>query len=207
MGATPSPLRARRKAAGLTQAQLAERAALAPSYISLIERGLVNPPGETLGAIAAALGCRVTDISLRRHPPLMVERICMDCRRSYIGRKTKRCPECQTAVHRQHVAEGKRRERAGLTRKLGSIDICQHCGAAYTVKGSKQMYCPACAPEMHRLTYRPAQRDLVAITCRMCGAEFFAKHAQQRYCSDTCRVQSRKIYMREHDKNRSKRKE
>ncbi|MFW0797655.1 helix-turn-helix transcriptional regulator [Gordonia sp. CPCC 205515] len=52
----PSYLRAARRAAGLSQSQLAEAAGLAVRTISIIESGDSNPRAATLTAIAEALG-------------------------------------------------------------------------------------------------------------------------------------------------------
>lgn len=49
-------LRALRKRAGLTQAQLAERAGITPDYLGRIERGQGAVTLETLDRIASALG-------------------------------------------------------------------------------------------------------------------------------------------------------
>jgi transcriptional regulator with XRE-family HTH domain len=48
-------LREARRAAGVTQAELAERCDLNVNYVSLLERGERNPTASTLFAIAAAL--------------------------------------------------------------------------------------------------------------------------------------------------------
>ncbi len=49
-------IRAQRKAAGLTQEQLAERCGYDPTYISMLENGHRNPPVLTLFNIARHLG-------------------------------------------------------------------------------------------------------------------------------------------------------
>jgi transcriptional regulator with XRE-family HTH domain len=49
-------IRDRRRAAGLTQGDLAERLGLSIAYVSLIERGGRNPPYTTVVEIAHALG-------------------------------------------------------------------------------------------------------------------------------------------------------
>jgi len=46
----------RRKSAGLTQEMLADRAGIAPSSVSQLERGLKSPTLDTILAVAAALG-------------------------------------------------------------------------------------------------------------------------------------------------------
>ncbi|MEJ0009127.1 MAG: helix-turn-helix transcriptional regulator [Alphaproteobacteria bacterium] len=49
-------IRAQRKAAGLTQEQLAERCGYDPTYISMLENGHRNPPVLTLFNLARHLG-------------------------------------------------------------------------------------------------------------------------------------------------------
>lgn len=48
-----------RKAAGLTQARVAEKTRFATSYISLIERGRANPTLEAMAVLADAVGAKV----------------------------------------------------------------------------------------------------------------------------------------------------
>lgn len=48
-----------RKAAGLSQAELAERAGTAQAVVSRIERGAVSPSLDTFGRLARGLGMRV----------------------------------------------------------------------------------------------------------------------------------------------------
>lgn len=55
-------LRLRRVCAGLTQPELAERAKLHPSHISLLERGVRGTTPETLEILAGSLGCLVADL-------------------------------------------------------------------------------------------------------------------------------------------------
>ena len=51
-----------RKAADLTQEQLAERAGMSQQYISDLERGLCNPTIVTLNELATALGVSQVDL-------------------------------------------------------------------------------------------------------------------------------------------------
>lgn len=51
-----------RKAAGLTQEQLAERSGFSQQYISDLERGRCNPTIVTLYELAAALGVSQVDL-------------------------------------------------------------------------------------------------------------------------------------------------
>jgi transcriptional regulator with XRE-family HTH domain len=55
-------VRSLRLAARITQNELADRAHVRRVFISLIERGKANPSLVTIALIAAALGCRVTEL-------------------------------------------------------------------------------------------------------------------------------------------------
>ncbi len=55
-------VRACRQERGLTQAELAESLDVSVAYVSLIERGLRNPPYVTLLAIANALGVSAREL-------------------------------------------------------------------------------------------------------------------------------------------------
>jgi transcriptional regulator with XRE-family HTH domain len=55
-------LRRKRIIAGLDQADLAERAGLHQTHISLLERGKRGTTAKTLGILASVLGCDITDL-------------------------------------------------------------------------------------------------------------------------------------------------
>lgn len=55
-------IRARREAAGLTQAEVAERAGLHVITMSRLENDQANPTLQTLQRLATALGCTVSDL-------------------------------------------------------------------------------------------------------------------------------------------------
>lgn len=55
-------VRARRKARGLTQAQLAEATELSEEWVRRIERGAGTPSFDAIEALAAALGASVADL-------------------------------------------------------------------------------------------------------------------------------------------------
>jgi transcriptional regulator with XRE-family HTH domain len=59
---------ARHKAAGLTQAALAELAGLTQQYVAKIEAGHINPTLATMAAVARVLGTEIGDM-LRRADP------------------------------------------------------------------------------------------------------------------------------------------
>jgi len=53
-------IKAARKVAGLTQEQLAELCEFDPTYVSLLERGMRNPPYTTICKLANVLNWRWT---------------------------------------------------------------------------------------------------------------------------------------------------
>ena len=53
-------LRKARRRAGLSQRAVAQRLGVSQSYVSLIERGLRDPPLSSMGAFAEALGYELT---------------------------------------------------------------------------------------------------------------------------------------------------
>jgi transcriptional regulator with XRE-family HTH domain len=55
-------LRQRRREAGLTQVELAERAGVTQQYVSLVERDNYFPPPKTQKALAAALQLPIRDV-------------------------------------------------------------------------------------------------------------------------------------------------
>jgi transcriptional regulator with XRE-family HTH domain len=62
-GAFATRLRTRRRALGLSQAQLAA-GAFDPSYISLLEAGKRQPTGAALHSLATRLGCQPNDLAI-----------------------------------------------------------------------------------------------------------------------------------------------
>jgi DNA-binding XRE family transcriptional regulator len=61
-GRKVSPLLIHRVASGLTQAELAKVAGVAPETVSNAERGRHHPRRLTARALAAALGCEVSEL-------------------------------------------------------------------------------------------------------------------------------------------------
>jgi len=55
-------LRERRKQAGLTQEKLALEAGVQRNYVSLIERGIHQPTINIIFKLAAALGCKPSEL-------------------------------------------------------------------------------------------------------------------------------------------------
>ena len=55
-------VRAKREAAGFSQEELAEFAAIHPTYVGLVERGKRNPTLDISDRIAKALGCSLAEL-------------------------------------------------------------------------------------------------------------------------------------------------
>ena len=84
---------------------------------------------------------------------MMQDRICRECSCSFLGGpRAYYCLLCRAERQRIQGAAGKARERAGLTRKIGSSDTCERCNNTYTINGSLQRFCQDCQP-IHALEY------------------------------------------------------
>ena len=105
-----------------------------------------------------------------------------------------------------------RRQKNGTTRKLGSTDICQSCGAPYTVVSGLQRYCPECAKIVvqdnirnHKREYmwenraekgeQKKERRSMRRICVICGKAFDSKT-----CTNVCSPECKKIRNREFQK-------
>ena len=85
------------------------------------------------------------------------DRTCRQCGSTFAGGpRAWYCPACREERH--HDAD-RRHKSKGTMRPLGSTDICIVCGKPYTVKSSRQKYCPACSYEAVRAVDRPASRE------------------------------------------------
>ena len=73
-------------------------------------------------------------------------RVCKTCGRTFSGGpRAWYCPECR---HERKLAadlEYHKRDKMGVSRQLGSQDLCQRCGKPYTVCSGLQRFCPECA--------------------------------------------------------------
>ena len=77
---------------------------------------------------------------------VLKERVCATCGSTFLGYPhSKYCPTCKRAAMLEAHRRSNERQKNGTTRKLGSTDICQSCGATYTVVSGLQRYCPECA--------------------------------------------------------------
>lgn len=73
-GALAANLRHRRDAAGFSLAELADLAGIAKGTVAAIEGGQANPTVETVYALAAALGCSMSDLLSGSPDPMLMER-------------------------------------------------------------------------------------------------------------------------------------
>ena len=144
-------------------------------------------------------------------------RICRECGSVFSGGpRAWYCPICRKA--RSKEAAGRYR-KSGASRPLGSSDRCTICGKEYTVNGSRQRYCPGCAPEAVRAIDRAASRQWNAEN------DFYAKRQPRRgqkvcvicgnpvpsgtpriTCSDECDALRRRLQNAVADVKRGKRK-
>lgn len=177
--------------------------------------GYEGDPGSTLCPACVCLNKQTT----------IRDRICRTCGRTFPGGpRAWYCPECRGERRRAQSREGKRRETAGTTRKLGSTDACSICGKPYTVAGGNQRYCPDCALEAIREIDRAQGRDWYTANadpdqrhaarkggaapryCMVCGAAYTTK-SNARTCSPECRAEYRRRYNRGYERSHPDRKE
>lgn len=100
---------------------------------------------------------------------VLLPRSCQECHRPFKGGpRAYYCPACRIDRQKVRSREGKRKERAGTTRKLGSVDACQRCAGEYVVKSGQQRFCEECsavhAAEHDRVTaleYYHAKKDVL----------------------------------------------
>lgn len=86
----------------------------------------------------------------------MFERICIVCGEPFTAaRNAHYCGECKADRVRALRAEYKQRVRAGKVRRLGSAELCAHCGNPFILGAAMQKYCSAtCAAEGRRTYFR-----------------------------------------------------
>lgn len=149
---------------------------------------------------------------------------CQDCGCEYYGHiKTIRCPECQMEADARHNAEYRQRKSAGHNREIGSIDLCEHCGAEYIVNSGMQRYCKDCSEKVIKQHLNEASRSWnkkaysdpekrakknenkrakqKLFFCSICDHPFFGL-GRQMYCSDECRSAGYKAYQQRRSKER-----
>lgn len=152
----------------------------------------------------------------------MYDRICRTCGVIFKGgSRAWYCPVCRKERKRETTNNYKRR---GAARHIGQIDLCENCGAEYTVNNGLQKYCPACQPIMHKellrkqaLAYyhknkatinpkRNEDRRVPDTRCIICGKDF-RRHGREKTCSPECRKDYRNSSMSMVYKQRYKAKE
>lgn len=134
-------------------------------------------------------------------------RLCQDCGiEFYGGPRARRCPDC---AYKAQQETGKRHQKIGTKRPLGSIDRCTICGKEYTVVSGRQKYCSAaCQREgvlvwqrEHKKGYDKAsgqevkkieRRKQVQKICVYCLSTFNSD-IPTNLCSDYCRKQQQKL--------------
>jgi hypothetical protein len=147
---------------------------------------------------------------------MVQDRTCRQCGIVFIGGNCARyCPKCKVGRKREQDRINMQRLRAGMTRLVGSTDVCEMCGRLYNVRGARQQYCKICAP-IHRAEYdrqtsrvyyhqhkneknpvRNACRRIGLVTCKWCGSEFDPKGTRRAYCTTDCAKKSRNKAKRE----------
>lgn len=86
-----------------------------------------------------------------------MKKICKICGSPiYGGHNKKYCESCLKQVRADQHIKYRAREAAGISRKLGSTDICGLCGNPYSVSSSRQRYCQKCSS----ISPRPSRRVL-----------------------------------------------
>ena len=150
------------------------------------------------------------------------ERSCQQCGSSFRGGpRAWYCPKCRSERKAQTTAEYRQRKRTGNVRKIGSIDVCQNCGAKYIVKNGLQKYCEKCAPKMLKSTDRiqgleyysknkntinPARNAARRMEkyCEICGTEISAAGGR-RWCKKCEKQAKTELYSESYEDRNIKR--
>lgn len=133
-------------------------------------------------------------------------RICQDCGKEFQGGpRAKRCRECAKIA----IKIASKNRKSVPSRRLGSIDICQICGAEYTVNSGRQKYCSdECSriatlqwQREHKKGYakssgqyekrKELQRNQKKI-CVYCGRIFSGRESSNT-CSEYCHSKNKQI--------------
>lgn len=139
------------------------------------------------------------------------DRVCIRCGVTFKGGpRAWYCPTCRKDRERERRAK---QYRNPPRRKIGSKDLCENCGAEYTVASGLQKYCPDCAPIMAKLKdtelslayyyrhkhiinpKRNLARRSIGKRCPVCGKDFYSPTVAL-YCSAECRHESYKTKAR-----------
>ena len=119
----------------------------------------------------------------RKHDVLR-DRTCRACGKVFVGGpRAWFCPECRAERRRQHEREARQRKKAGMSRLIGSQDICEKCGKPYTVNGGLQRFCRVCAPvAIHKKALELTKAWNAANTTPEDRRELRKAHAAQIAC-------------------------
>lgn len=150
----------------------------------------------------------------------MRPRTCSTCGKTFLGGPRARyCPDCRLERRRE---QDRRQKAQGSTRKLGSIQVCERCGAEYTLTNGRQRYCPDCAPDATRESVAPKKREYArnydpghakraalkagSRLCVICGKPITGDRAKTAVntCSLECDAQRRKLRQYEADVRRGR---
>ena len=156
--------------------------------------------------------------SVKRRSNVIRIRTCRICGVEFPGGpRAFYCPNCRK--ERQKEAKS-RYIKNGSSRKIGSIDHCQLCGAEYSVTSGRQKYCSEeCQRKAvlnwqreHKKMYLsdPVQRQkknnrrsAKMKICKYCGRKFQST-TSTNLCSDYCRKKQQQINMRNADIKRGR---
>lgn len=144
--------------------------------------------------------------AISRKTGIFGPRECCVCGTVFISTPSARyCPVCREERQRVIHRRSQERQRHGMARAIGSIDICQACGRKYTVHSGSQKYCPQCSEPQRILKqrarsqrynrahgYLPELREVDKI-CPICGQPFRVG-AHRDTCSDRC-AEIRRIFL------------
>lgn len=157
----------------------------------------------------------------RKSESVIKLRSCQDCGIEFFGGpRAKRCPDCASQAQRENK---KRYQSRGAQRPIGSVDICQWCGAEYIVNSGRQKYCSVKCQrsavllwqrehkkEYHKISeqieHKRERRSNVKKICVYCGQEF-SSNAPTNVCSEKCRYEQQKISMCIADINRGRKRD
>ena len=108
-------------------------------------------------------------------------RVCRQCGEKFMGYpRSFYCESCNMIRKKEQKKRSNERQKLGITRKIGSIDICEICGDEYIVNGARQRYCKKCNEEAYRKN--------------------IAKHKSEKWASDPTVKESRDKRRREKKK-------
>ena len=113
---------------------------------------------------------------------VLCNRVCATCGVEFVGYpRSKYCPQCRVEAQK---AANLRHNKNGTARPIGSIDLCEHCGKEYIVKGSRQRYCPECAKQVVAENIRTSKREYA----QQHREETMARKAEMRKDRRICAV-------------------